>query len=327
MSERLTRTTRALLLSLAATMSAPAADWEALPPLPEPNGGALCGSVGGKIVLVGGTHWEGGTKNWLRAIHEFDPMRKIWRKVKDLEAGPVAYGIPMQEASRFSFVGGSDGTRAWKAFAFVDGLTTELQPVPDLPSSVVLSGGGVVGGKYLVVGGTEDTANVASVQRSTHSVEWSDGRWTVTKLADYPGRAFAVAASAVVGEELYLFGGMNYDTASSGVVNSTSCYAFSPTKNSWRQTKSLAVANRGLAGIALDEQHIYLAGGYTGTFTTEAFIYDVKTDVYRSAEPLPYPAMVSLVRSGGYVYCLGGEDKMKSRTDKFFRVPIAELLK
>jgi hypothetical protein len=79
--------------------------------------------------------------------------------------------------------------------------------------------------------------------------------------------------------------------------------------------------------VALDERHIYLAGGYRDDFTADAVIYDVKTDSYRKAKPLPYAAMVALVKCEGFVYCIGGEDKMKSRSDKFFRIPVSELLK
>jgi len=53
----------------------------------------------------------------------------------------------------------------------------------------------------------------------------------------------------------------------------------------------------------------------------------VKSDSYRKAIPLPYAAMVGLVKMGEHVYCLGGEDKKQSRTDKFFRIPVADLLK
>jgi hypothetical protein len=51
----------------------------------------------------------------------------------------------------------------------------------------------------------------------------------------------------------------------------------------------------------------------------------VKSDTYSPAKPLPYAAMVGLVVHDGFVYCLGGEDKMKSRTDQFYRIPITEL--
>jgi hypothetical protein len=37
--------------------------------------------------------------------------------------------------------------------------------------------------------------------------------------------------------------------------------------------------------------------------------------------------MVGIVKMDGHVYCLGGEDKKQSRTDKLFRIPVAELLK
>jgi hypothetical protein len=81
------------------------------------------------------------------------------------------------------------------------------------------------------------------------------------------------------------------------------------------------------APVTLDENHIYIAGGYRDDFTAEAVIYEVKADSYRKAPSLPYAAMVGLVKMGEHVYCLGGEDKKQSRTDKFFRIPVAELLK
>lgn len=36
--------------------------------------------------------------------------------------------------------------------------------------------------------------------------------------------------------------------------------------------------------------------------------------------------MVGLVKHEGFIYCLGGEDKKQSRTDKCFRIPVDELL-
>ncbi|MBL9131498.1 MAG: hypothetical protein JNG86_09885 [Verrucomicrobiaceae bacterium] len=120
---------------------------------------------------------------------------------------------------------------------------------------------------------------------------------------------------------------MHYDKDTKTVLNTAEAYAFSPEENVWRKLEPLAIATRGLAAVSLDETHIYIVGGYRDDFTAEAVIYDVKADSYRKATPLPYAAMVGLVRLDGFVYCLGGEDKMKSRTDKFFRIPVAELLK
>ncbi len=296
-----------------------AADWEPLSSLPEPNGGFICGAANGKIVIVGGTNWEGEEKHWLRAIHAFDPATGHWAKLRDLSHS-LAYGAALQGATAFSWLGGSDGKQALKMLAVIEGSKTSIQ-LPELPAAVVLAAGGDVNGRHLLVGGMDDAANIAGVQRAVHAVEFGNGGWQVKKMTDYPGKPFAVAASAVVGDELFVFGGMNYDAPTSTPVNSVEAYAFSPAKNAWRVLKPLKAANRGIVAVALNEQHIYLAGGYTTDFTADAVIYDVKMDSYRKAKSLPYAAMVGLVKLEGFVYCLGGEDKKQSRTDKVFRIP------
>jgi len=302
------------------------AEWEALPPLPEPCGGFLCGTHDSKLIIVGGTNWSDGTKNWLKSVRAYDPAAKLWIKMADLET-PVGYGMLMQRGDTFGFVGGSDGAKAMRFVSQWDGQKIRSVAVADLPSPVVLGVGGMVGERMIMVGGTDDAANVAGVQRSTHSLQREGGTWVVSRLADRPGKGFATAASAVVGGELFVFGGLNWDAATQAVQNTTAAYAFDPAKNVWRTIQPLATPVRGVTAVALDDHQIYIAGGYRDDFTAEAVIYDVKKDSYRKAQPLPYAAMVALVKCDGFVYCLGGEDKMKSRTDKFFRIPVAELLK
>ena len=71
------------------------AQWEQLPSLPEPNGGFVCGHEKGKIVVIGGTNWEGGKKNWLGQRHEFDPVQKTWSTVPNVKE-PISYAVVMQ---------------------------------------------------------------------------------------------------------------------------------------------------------------------------------------------------------------------------------------
>ncbi|WP_395719100.1 Kelch repeat-containing protein [Prosthecobacter sp.] len=321
MNERLILMTKRLFLSFA-LVSTVHAQWEKLPPLPEPNGGFVCGVAAGKIVVAGGTNWAGGKKNWLKAVHLFDVKVGQWATRPDW-AVRRAYGVCFQDERGMVIAGGSDGVSSVRYMVMLDGSNLGISKEQELPASIVLSAGGRVGKKFYVVGGTDDAANIAGVTGTTHVV--LSGK--TERLADYPGKPFAVAASAVAGDELFVFGGMNYDEVAKAAVNSSEAFAFSPAKNAWRKVKPLVAANRGLTAVALDERHIYLAGGYTDDFTAEAAIYDVQSDNYRRARLLPYAAMVGLVKHDGFVYCLGGEDKKQSRTDKFFRIPVAELLK
>ena len=312
------------------------AQWEQLPPLPEPNGGFACGHQGNFIVVVGGTNWAGGQKNWLNHARHFDSTTKSWKPEFDAElpGGPLAYAVACQmDENSLSLLGGTDGKEAHPESLLIDSIkTSQGTKIRSLSGDVVLSAGGYVSGRRLIVGGTSDAANLAGVTRTTHEIvfidkPWEDRHLLAKRLADYPGKPFATAASAVVGKELFVFGGMNYDAAAKLPVNSAEAYAFSPEKNVWRKVKPLATPTRGLSAVSLDDNHIYIAGGYRDDFTADAVIYDVKMDSYRKAEPLPYAAMVALVTLDGFVYCLGGEDKMKSRTDKAFRIRVTELLK
>ncbi len=325
-----------LVLFSSLTCAVNAADWEPLPPLPEPNGGFVCGVQGDSIVVIGGTNWEGGKKNWLKFIRYFDSRTLKWRSEFDakMPGGPLAYGVLCQGSDvAVTVLGGTDGEKSHPESLLIDSIkTSQGSKIRGLTDTVVLAAGGQVSGRRLIVGGMKDAANVSEMGKSVHEIvfidkPWKDRHLQAIPLADYPGKPFAVAASAVVGAELFVFGGMNYNATTSTPVNSVESYAFSPAKNAWRVLKSLTVANRGMTAVRLDDQHIYLAGGYTDDFTANALIYDVKADSYRKAKSLPYAAMVGLVKLDGFVYCLGGEDKKQSRTDKVFRIPVAELLK
>jgi N-acetylneuraminic acid mutarotase len=327
MSERPTLIKKALslsLMSLTALTSTVAAGWEDLPPLPVPNGGGVCGAVGSRIVMIGGTHWEGGSKQWLRSIYEYDPASRVWRKDRDLP-GPIAYSADLETPSGLAFIGGSDGTKPIKAIVVMAGAQPKWEPIPELPTSLVLPASGAIGSKYVIVGGTDDATNLAGVQRTTHVVEQVDGRWKVTRLADYPGQPFAIAASAVVGEELFVFGGANWDAARKDVANAREAFAFSLAKNSWRPLPPLRAPTRGLSAVALDDHRLYVAGGYTEVFTAAAWIYDTRAERYSPATPLPVAGMVSLVKCGDYLYSVAGEDKIKGRTDRCFRIPLADV--
>jgi N-acetylneuraminic acid mutarotase len=110
------------------------------------------------------------------------------------------------------------------------------------------------------------------------------------------------------------------------VANVDAVFIYSIAEKRWTRGAPLPFASRGLAACIFDDRHILIAGGYTDRFSADCFIYDTKADRYSNTLSLPYTAMVNLVRAGDFVYCVGGEDKMKHRSPNCYRIPWRELL-
>jgi N-acetylneuraminic acid mutarotase len=283
--------------------------WEPLPPLPAPNGGSIVASQDGKIWMIGGTNWEGGSKNWLNTVNVFDPKKLAWTTLDALPS-PIAYGLAVQGDKMPRLFGGSDGKQS-------------LKQVPGMPGTVVLSAGGAVEDSVVMIGGTDDAANIAGVSRTAFLITGQK----VEKLPDYPGEPFAVAASAVVGDEVFVMAGMNHDAVLGLPVNTNEAWALSVSKRKWRKLSPYPQRSRGVGAVVLDQDHLYVGGGFNEAFTAEAFIYQISNNRWTKAPPFPQAGMAGMILHEGYVYILGGEDKMKSRTDQCWRIKAELLLK
>jgi hypothetical protein len=325
-------TTSVLLLLLTNLLPAAEPGWEKLPPLPEPNGGFVCGEDHGRVVVAGGTNWAGGRKNWLRAVHVLDPVKLSWETVNEL-GQPLAYGVAgrsakgMMAGGALVIMGGYTGEQGFLRQVWMENGSRLVRDALPAEAARALSAGGWIDGEMILCGGSRDPADLAGARRDTLAV---DARGNVRKLADRPGPGFVTAASAVTANQLFVFGGAAWDATRETVRNLADASAFRPADNAWRQLRTLPFAVRGCTAAALSEGRIYLAGGYKSDedgFTDEAWIYDIGRDEYRPARALPYRAMVSLVVCDGFLYCLGGEDKKQSRTDAAFRIAITDLLK
>ena len=314
-----------LVLNLAAGMAAAAGPWQQLPPLPEPNGGSMAGVIDGKIIVAGGTNWRDGRKLWLAAVHSFDPVTLAW-STRDPLPQPLAYSLAGIRGGALVIAGGTTGVAPYQGLAKIEANRTSCRAGGGIKAPCVLSAGGLIGDEFIFTGGSDDAAKVSAFSRDTFAVHLETGEQRA--LPPFPGTAFGIAATAVAAGELLVFGGGAWDPASQSVVNLAEAHAFSPRGAAWRRLRSLPYAVRGLAAVALGDQRIYLAGGYTNEpdgFTNRAWIYDVVRDTYTPSVPLPYRSLVSLVVNDGYLYCLGGEDWPKRRTDVAYRISVSAL--
>lgn len=195
---------------------------------------------------------------------------------------------------------------------------------------MVLCAGGQVKNTFIIVGGTNDAANLGGMTNTAHALVIEAGGTRVARLPDHPGQPSGVAACAVSGDELFVFGGVTPGPDGKSPVNLDQAYAFSIKTQAWRKLKPLPLKARGMTAVTLAPGLIYIAGGYRSdpeSFTDEAWVYNVAKDDYHRALGLPYKASAGLILCEGHVYCLGGEDKMKSRTNACYRIPFELLMK
>ncbi len=314
-----------LCLNLTMNSSTVAATWEALSPLPEPNGGFVCGAIGEDVVIAGGTNWKDGSKHWLDRIWVYEPARKAWRAAGRLPVA-LAYGVTGQTPGAFWFAGGSDGKETHRQLWRMDSKFI-VTPVAKIEPRLVYSSGAVLAGKLLAVAGAADQAKVDTLTNAAFSFDLQGG--AVQRLTDLPSAGIITGTAAACGGRLFVFSGAHWDGVAKTVVNTAAAFAFSPKSGRWDKLAPVPFAVRGLTAVALDDRHLYLAGGYKNeaeAFTAEAFIFDTQTGTYRPTAPLPYRAMVGLVVAGDWLYCLGGEDRMKHRSDAAYRLRWKSLL-
>lgn len=306
-------------------MNSVAAGWERLAPLPETNGGFVSGAVDGHIVIAGGTNWQEDTKHWLRRIHAYDPTTDTWRETGALDA-PLAYSAAGEHAGALWFAGGSSGKNTHATVWSID-RSLAAKSAFTLGKGFVLAGGAVIGPSLYVLGGTDDMDHLEHVSNAFLTIDLLIGR--TTKLPDYPEPSFMIGAAAACAGRFFAFGGARWDAGAKEVANLSSAHAFNPASGRWEKLAPLPSTIRGITALTLDETHILLAGGYKNDaeeFTDESFIYDITSGKYTATQPLPYRGMVSLVKLGDWIYCLGGEDRKKHRTDAAFRIRWKELL-
>jgi len=309
-------------------MSAPQinAGWDPVPPLPTPNGGFACGVVAGKIVVIGGSNWEGGNKQWLDSIWAFDPESLKW-EIHGKLPHPLAYAVTSPWKHGLLIAGGSDGQQPRKeVWHMLPSL--KLEKAGELRTDAVLSAGGVLGESLFIVGGCANAAKLDGMHRGGGELDLRTGKITAFES---PGEvAFGLAASVALGRELFLFGGARYDPTTE-FVSLPDSWAYNAGKASWRSLKPYPLVVHASAAVILDKHHILVAGGYGGDpldFTAAAFIYDTRRDAYAKTLDLPVAGQVGMVRAGDYVYCLGGEDKSpRHRTAACARVKVDTLVK
>lgn len=303
--------------------------WESLPALPEPNGGLIASSAGDQLFISGGTTWRDGQKYFPTTKWAFQIADKQWQKCGSCE--PCAY--PVMVHSRLSgkeqttwVLGGNDGQKTRDSINVVHADGTWFENNLKLPFPVTLACGTQIGESIFYAGGTPDATDLSRMHGDAFQISLKDD--VIKKISDVPEGAFCLAASATAADKFLIFAGATL-CDQGNVVNRCASFAYDPISERWHSIAPYPLYTRGSKAVSLNEENIYIAGGFdsrANNFTNNAFLYNAREDRYRTAPSLPYAAMTDLLVVGDYLYCLGGEDAPKHRSDGFYRIPISRIL-
>ncbi len=313
-------------ISLAATCALAAAAtgmfWKPRHALPEGVAGGAAGVLHRQIVYAGGTTWREGKKIWLSVSRVYDPERDVWLDGPALPE-PVAYGPVITSPHGIEILGGINGEGPSRNVWRLSSPSAHWEQVATLSFPSALAAAALVNGNVHVFGGCPDIVNLANC---ANTVMTRDGKGNWHKSSEFPDGAVALAASAVVGEHVYLFGGCQA-TGPSSIRNLTNVWRYSPANQTWKAMRPLPQAARSISAIALDGGAILLTGGYFATaeeaqqhppeygFSSASWLYYPDRDQYEPAAPMVQGiAGIALVRYGKSVWGMGGEDRARSRS-------------
>jgi N-acetylneuraminic acid mutarotase len=266
--------------------------WSNRRPLPVPlsnSNGA--GVINGKIYISGGFSEIGEPPT--RALYVYDPGTNTWTRKRDLPAiggpgpgwtvgGGGVTGVIKNQLYVVTFchtlgysdapgpascVGDLTGPRLFRYNPVTDRWVSLAPPFPRAKGSdpqVSSVAGGVIGGKFYVMGGTFENSGRLSVY------DPATNQWTPkTPL----GLARPGVATAVLGNKLYVMGGSRWQNLVDEILDITIVY--DPVTNLWTRRASLPSPRVDAAGTTVlsgGKPRIEVVGGYPAPHNNVQYI-------------------------------------------------------
>ena len=288
-----------------------AIDWEEpCPTMPHIAPGPSAGISGmvmvvfeGKIVMAGGFIPAGDengerTSQW---VHQYDPATREWRRLSDMPirreyVRGVVSGDAIYVMGGGCILRGQDPGYAPFADCIKlvrDGEDLRAEPCGQLTDARTHMAVGAVGPYLVVVGGNhydvEEKGYSENTLRATTDVfdtrEPQNGWREATPI---PGAPRGWIASAVVGDLLYVFGGLTVEEGE--FVSLSEAWAYNPADDEWTRLPDTPYDVQGWEAAPYADRYIILAGGVSrsggpdkieGEFwNTNVIAYDTQTQRY-----------------------------------------------
>lgn len=296
----------------------PAIRWQESTEMPEPRDGYASGNVGGRLIIIGGTYWEGTKGDWRRKMfsrssHALNPANGVWERLPD---APVSLGYPAsaQVGDDIYAIGGlQDGKPGRGVYVLRhadDRFVFERHS--EIPETRLFASAVAVGSKIYVIGGSReyepfDDKGTCCTSNTATSTVWvldtTDTTRTWRQLPDYPGDARWLQSAAAIENDIYLFGGICLLKQHQPPRQLNDVLHFDSAAGIWQRLGPLPATMQSAAAVRIGEHIVLLGPG------RQAVAFDPATGAFHPVEPLTRDAMVTaFIWAEPFIVGAGGEN-------------------
>jgi N-acetylneuraminic acid mutarotase len=275
--------------------------WRESTPAPEPRAGYASGVIGGRLLLIGGTYWEGTKGNWTRkvfsaAVHAFDPVKQTWEKLPDAPV-TLGYAASAQVGEDVFVLGGvQDGQPSRNVWRLrKSGARYAWDRYGELPGPRLFASAVAVGKRIYVLGGTSrfepyDAKGTCCTSNSATNTLWALDTLDTAKswepLASYPGDLRWAQQAESDGSAIYMFGGSYQAAQKDPVKKLNEVLRYDLAAGRWSRVADLPPAMQGGTPAFVHGNIILVAAA------KQVMRFDPKTAQFSPLAPLPRDASV-----------------------------------
>ncbi|MEO3757969.1 kelch repeat-containing protein [Mycobacterium sp. B14F4] len=275
----------------------PAADaWKGLPELPGRRSDFGLAYTDGRLVVAGGMS-QGQV---LESVVALDLATGSWNGLPDLGTG--RHGMAAAGVGKTVYViGGSTGTGDDEITASAESLklaprkpqpAPEWRPLPDAPTTRLMTAWAVVGDEIWVAGGMREGETLQTVQ----SYNTQTGEWQTRPPLPIP---LHHASGASYRDEMVVIGGAGDNLAD------TSNKVFAFRNGKWEQLPDLQRARAAAAAAVVGDKLVVVGGQDDKQLVAQTEVFDGQS--WTPAADMPTPREhLAAVSDGVYVYTVGG---------------------
>ncbi len=245
--------------------------WRVSTNVPEPTDGHAAGLIDGKLLLVGGTYWEGSKGHWTKKVFSatslaFDPVSERWEKLAD---APVtfAYAAYTQVGQELFVLGGLQNGVASRDVRTLRKMGGDYvwRRLGELPETRLFANAVAVGPVIYVIGGTKkfeplDNMGTCCTSETAAGTLWAldtahlAAGWKT--LASFPGPQRWHHSAVTDGRAIYLFGGMYQAHKDDPVAKFYDVWRYDLATDTWSRLADLPEAMLGAAVVRAGERII-----------------------------------------------------------------------